>query len=30
MVKKGIDRLGYKISIESEEGIGSTFVVDIK
>ena len=30
MVKKAIDRLGYKISIESEEEKGSTFVVDIR
>ncbi len=30
MVKKAIDRLGYKISIESEEEKGSTFIVDIR
>lgn len=30
MVKKAIDRLEYKISIESEEGVGSTFIVEIK
>ncbi len=29
MVKKAIDRLGYKISIESKEEVGSTFIVDI-
>ena len=29
MVKKAIDRLGYKISIESKEEEGSTFIVDI-
>ncbi len=30
MVKRAIDRLGYKISIESEEERGSTFIVVIR